>query len=95
MARKLEVDETTLTKMQIRKLNALRRSVGDVIGTEAFAEWYNGRARDTACGAKDRTAAAIAETLMQLIRTGKIKSLPRGGYIVKRGRGRIIVAPND
>ena len=33
------IDESTLTKGQRRKLNALRKSVGDEIGERTFAEW--------------------------------------------------------
>ena len=33
------IDESTLTKGQLRKLNALRKSVGQDIGERAFAEW--------------------------------------------------------
>ena len=33
------IDEKTLTKDQLRKLNALRKSVGDKIGGLAFSEW--------------------------------------------------------
>ena len=33
------IDESTLTKGQRRKLNALRKSVGDEIGAQAFAAW--------------------------------------------------------
>ncbi|MCP4250510.1 MAG: hypothetical protein GY778_25990 [bacterium] len=43
----------------------------------------------------DKTADAIAATVMQLIYDGKIKGLPRRGYVVKRGRGRVIVSPAD
>jgi len=34
-----KIDETTLTKGQRRKLNALRKSVGEGIGERAFADW--------------------------------------------------------
>ncbi|MDP6704955.1 MAG: hypothetical protein QF893_01320 [Alphaproteobacteria bacterium] len=40
----------------------------------------------------DETADAIATTVMKLIADGKIKGLPRRGYVVKRGRGRVIVS---
>ena len=33
------IDESALTKGQLRKLDALRKSVGADIGTRAFAEW--------------------------------------------------------
>lgn len=95
MARKPVVDESKLTKMEIRKLNALRRSVGDDIGTEAFLEWYAKRSGGGAVQATDKTAEAIADAVMQLIEGGKIKSLPRGGYVVRRGRGRVIVHANE
>ena len=35
------IDESTLTKGQRRKLNALRKSVGDEIGAQAFAAWLS------------------------------------------------------
>jgi len=41
MARKPKksFDEKQLTKGQLRKLNALRKSLGDVIAEKAFSEW--------------------------------------------------------
>ena len=33
------INESKLTKGQIRKLNALRKSVGDALGEEAFGKW--------------------------------------------------------
>jgi len=33
------IDESTLTKGQIRKFNVLRKSVGDKLGNEVFAKW--------------------------------------------------------
>ena len=33
------IDESALTKEQLRKLNVLRKSVGPDIGERAFAEW--------------------------------------------------------
>ena len=35
------ISEGELTKGQVRKLNALRKSVGDKIGTRAFADWLS------------------------------------------------------
>ena len=35
------IDESTLTKGQRRKLNALRKSVGDEIGAQAFSAWLS------------------------------------------------------
>ena len=90
------LDEFPLTKMEVRKLNALRKSIGDDLGTRAFAEWQKSRPATSAKAATvDKTAEAIAEAVMGLIEGGTIKGLPRGGYNVRRGRGRVVVTPTD
>lgn len=40
------IDERALTKGQLRKLNALRKSVGEDIGERAFAEWLYRRGHE-------------------------------------------------
>ena len=37
------IDESSLSKGEIRKLNALRKPVGTEIGDKAFAEWLSSR----------------------------------------------------
>ena len=37
------IDESSLSKGEIRKLKALRKSVGNEIGDKAFAEWLSSR----------------------------------------------------
>ena len=84
------IDESTLTKGQRRKLNALRKSVGDEIGAQAFAAWlFSYEAPGTTA---DANAALIVDTLWPLVQQGTL-SIPRGGYLLRRGRGRIIVEP--
>ena len=83
------IDETSLTKGQLRKLNALRKSVGSAIAEEAFAKWL-AQANDEPEGDKD--AGVIADTLWDLVQNGKLM-IQRGGYVVRRGRGRVIVEP--
>ena len=85
----IQIDETILTKGEIRKLNALRKSVGDEVGNRAFAEWL--LARQSTEGPDDN-AAVIVDTLWPLVQQGTL-AIPRGGYVVRRGRGRIIVEP--
>ncbi len=86
------LDETSLTKMEVRKLDALRKSIGDDLGTKAFAEWHRSRpAAATKAAPVDKTVQAIAEAVMGLIEDGTIKGIPRGGYTVRRGRGRVVV----
>ena len=83
------IDEASLTKGQLRKLNALRRSLGRTIADEAFAKWLDETA---AAPETDENAEIIANTLYGMIREGRV-SIRRGGYIVRRGRGRVIVEP--
>ncbi len=92
MARTPSLDETTLSKMDVRKLGALRKSIGDDLGTKAFVEWRKARpAPSTKAAPVDKTAQAIAQAVMGLIEDGTIKGIPRGGYTVRRGRGRVVV----
>ena len=83
------IDESTLTKGQLRKLTALRKSVGDEIGERAFAEWLSSL---PPMNKADENAALITATLWPLVQQGRL-TIPRGGYLVRRGRGRVIVEP--
>ena len=85
-----QIDESALTKGQLRKLNALRNSVGDEVGERAFAEWL--ALQETAKGKPDGNAATIVDRLWPLVQEGTL-AIPRGGYLIRRGRGRIIVEP--
>ena len=78
------IDERTLTKGQRRKLNALRKSVGDEIGAQAFAAWLS--SQQAAGTTADANAAVIVDTLWPLVQQGTL-SIPRGGYLLRRGRG--------
>ncbi len=91
MARKSapKLDEKALTKGELRKLNALRKSVGEEIGDSAFMEWLRKKPAALA-EPEDKNAALIADTLIPLIVQNKLR-IPRGGYLVRRGRGRVIV----
>ena len=83
------IDESSLTKGQRRKLNALRKSVGDEIGEQAFAAWLS--SQSAASGAtSDQNAETVVDALWPLVQLGTL-AIPRGGYLIRRGRGRIIV----
>ena len=71
-------------------VNALRKSVGEEVGERAFAAWLasQGAADEKA----DGNAALVVDTLWPLIEQGRL-AIPRGGYLLRRGRGRIIVEP--
>ena len=83
------IDESVLSKGQLRKLIALRRSLGQAIADEAFARWLE---ENAVVPETDENAEIIADTLYGMIREGRV-SIRRGGYIVRRGRGRVIVEP--
>ncbi len=89
MAAKSGVIQTDLTKGQIRKLNALRKSVGPDIGERAFAQWLKGVNAERGT-AEDKTSAQIAEAIEAALGREGL-SIPRGGYLIKRGRGRVLV----
>ena len=91
MARKPapKLDEKALTKGELRKLNALRKSIGEDIGDKAFMDWLHKKPAKVVA-AEDKDAALIADTLIPLIQNNKLQ-IPRGGYLVRRGRGRVIV----
>ncbi len=78
-----------LTKGQLRKLTALRKSLGKGIADNAFAEWL-ASVPEVKPISVDKNAEAIAELLNAPVLEKKIR-LPRGGYVVRRGRGRVIV----
>ena len=84
-------DESALTRGQLRKLNALRKSLGNAIADEAFARWLQ---QAVAEPGEDENAKVISDALWGLIEEGKL-SIRRGGYVVRRGRGRVIVEPRQ
>lgn len=86
------IDEEQLTKGQLRKLSALRKSLGEEIADRAFSEWLASSPSASPNGA-DRNAEVIADSLSKLANEGKLM-IPCGGYVVRRGRGRVIVERN-
>ena len=85
-----QIDESTLAKGQVRKLNTLRKSVGNEVGEKAFIEWL--ASQPAAGGKTDSNAVLIEDTLWPMVQQGTL-TIPRGGYLLRRGRGRIIVEP--
>ena len=58
----MAINESTLAKGQLRKLNALRKSVDDALGEEVFAKWLAQQAQATA-PKEDPVAVKIEEAL--------------------------------
>jgi len=82
----MAIDETILTKGQIRKLNALRKSVGDDIAEEAFSKWLKA---DSKASKEDHDPVADA-LVAALDQFKEIKTFRLGakGYVVKRSKGK-------
>ena len=85
------IDETALSKGKLRKLNALRKSLGPTIADEAFAKWLEQSAE---APESERNADIISDALWTLVQEGRL-SIRRGGYIVRRGRQRVIVEARE
>ncbi len=88
MKPKVAFKEDQLSKGEARKLTALRKSLGDDIADKAFAGWMISRPEPIEAG--DKNAELIADLLVEQINQGKLR-IPRGGYLVRRGRGRVVV----
>ena len=82
----MSIDQSTLTKGQIRKLNALRKSVGDEIAEDAFGKWMKSQPK-TPKEVRDPVADALVAALSNLQNDRSFK-LGNKGYVVKRARGK-------
>ena len=83
----MAIDETGLTKGQVRKLNALRKSVGDELAEEVFAKWLEREAASQAKGNPDPVAVKIAEVLAGFENDPKF-NLGNHGYTLRRAKGK-------
>ena len=83
----MAIDETGLTKGLVRKLNALRKSVGDDLAEEVFAKWLESQATSQAKDKPDPVAVKIVEVLAGLEHDPKF-NLGNHGYILRGARGK-------
>ncbi len=82
----MPIDHFTLTKGQVRKLNALRKSVGDDIAEDAFGKWMKSQSK-TPKNVRDPVADALVAALSRLTSDKSFK-LGNKGYVGKRERGK-------
>ena len=82
----MTIDQSTLTKGQIRKLNALRKSVGDDISEDAFGKWMKTQTK-TPKETRDTVADALVSALAHFNHDKSFK-LGNKGYVVKRSKGK-------
>ena len=82
----MPIDESNLTKGQVRKFNALRKSVGDDIAEDAFSKWMKTQAQ-TPKDVSDLVADALVAALDEY-KDDKTFRLGSKGYVVKRSKGK-------
>ena len=82
----MTIDQSTLTKGQVRKLNALRKSVGKDIADDAFTKWMKTQSK-TPKEVRDPVADALVTALDQF-KDDKTFRLGSKGYVVKRSKGK-------
>ena len=81
------INDGSLTKGQKRKLNALKKSIGDKLGSEAFAKWMKEQAKKAPVEKTDPVAEKLLNALNPLMKDKSIK-LGNRGYSVRRARGK-------
>ena len=94
----MSVDESALTKGQVRKLNALRKSVGDDLAQDVFEKWLKRQSKTASVEKSDPVAEKLAAALAKLENDPMFR-LGNQGYTVRRARGKgasgFIVTKND
>ena len=77
--------KTNLTKGQVRKLNALRKSLGPKIADPAFSKWLK-----TQNPNKSEKPDLVAEELERTLKSLSSKKINLGtyGYTIKRAKGK-------
>ena len=83
----MAIDESTLNKGQIVKLNALRKSVGDKLGEHTFSKWFKEQSSATSVAKSDPVADALVAALANLTSDKSFK-LGNKGYVVRRAKGK-------
>ena len=79
-------DLSTLTKGQTRKLNALRKSLGNEIADDAFAKWMKTQTKEETIRV-DPVAEKIKAALSSLEQDEAFR-LGSKGYNIKRSKGK-------
>jgi hypothetical protein len=82
----MTIDQSTLTKGQVRKLTALRKSIGDDIAEDAFGKWMKSQTK-TPKEVRDPVADALVTALANLNHDKSFK-LGNKGYVVRRAKGK-------
>ena len=94
----MAIDESGLTKGEVRKLNALRKSVGEDLAQGVFEKWLKRQSKAASVEKSDPVAEKLASALEKLESDPAFR-LGNQGYTVRRARGKgasgFIVTKND
>ena len=82
----MAIDEKALSKGEMRKLIALRKSLGDKIADKAFAEWHANKP-EPQVDKVDPVATKIEGALSRFANDKKL-NLGRYGYTIRRAKGK-------
>ena len=80
------MDQSPLTKCQVRKLNELKKSIEDDLGTMAFTKWLQSKTKEIDVK-KDPVSEKLKAALSSLENDNSIR-LGNKGYSIKRARGK-------
>ena len=80
------IDETPLNKGQLRKLNALRKSLGNEIAENAFSKWMKLQTSNETV--KDDPVAIKIQEALSSLAYDKSFRLGSKGYVIKRSKGK-------
>ena len=83
----MSIDEKSLPKGLIRKLNALRNSIGNDLGEQAFAKWLKQQSSVKKGIVVDPIPQKIEATLSGLANDKSIR-LGNLGYTIRRAKGK-------
>ena len=83
----MAIDEKALTKGELRKLNALRKSVGDKLGEQTFTKWLKQHSSPKKTENVDPVSEKIAQALSGLVKDKSIR-LGNYGYTIRREKGK-------
>ena len=83
----MAINEKSLTKGQLRKLNALRKSLGHKIADSAFTQWMKEQPAKVITAKSDPVAEKLMNAVAGLAKD-KSFNLGRKGYVVKRAKGK-------
>lgn len=81
------VNEKNLTKGQIRKRNALRKSVGEDLADDVFAKWLKKQSSAKPVEKADPVAEKFKAAIAKLEKDPAFR-LGNQGYTVRRARGK-------